>query len=97
MTHSYKRKSIDGNLSWSSVTAELVQISAVGLESKDKEVFLINMHENAALTTSAHAVLVSIVVSIPACHAGDRGSIPRRGVYFAIHKLLHWFMVHTPL
>ena len=23
--------------------------------------------------------LVSIVVSIPACHAGDRGSIPRRG------------------
>ena len=21
----------------------------------------------------------SIVVSIPACHAGDRGSIPRRG------------------
>ena len=26
-----------------------------------------------------HVVLVSIVVSIPACHAGDRGSIPRRG------------------
>ena len=25
------------------------------------------------------AILVSIVVSIPACHAGDRGSIPRRG------------------
>ena len=25
------------------------------------------------------SVLVSIVVSIPACHAGDRGSIPRRG------------------
>ena len=25
---------------------------------------------------------VSIVVSIPACHAGDRGSIPRRGVLF---------------
>ena len=24
----------------------------------------------------------SIVVSIPACHAGDRGSIPRLGVYF---------------
>ena len=23
---------------------------------------------------------VSIVVSIPACHAGDRGSIPRLGV-----------------
>ena len=27
-------------------------------------------------------VLGSIVVSIPACHAGDRGSIPRRGGYF---------------
>ena len=26
-------------------------------------------------------LLVSIVVSIPACHAGDRGSIPRRGGY----------------
>ena len=26
----------------------------------------------------------SIVVSIPACHAGDRGSIPRRGVCFWI-------------
>ena len=25
------------------------------------------------------SVLDSIVVSIPACHAGDRGSIPRRG------------------
>jgi hypothetical protein len=28
----------------------------------------------------------SIVVSIPACHAGDRGSIPRLGVYF-LNKL----------
>ena len=27
-------------------------------------------------------VLVSIVVSIPACHAGGRGSIPRQGVFF---------------
>ena len=26
--------------------------------------------------------LDSIVVSIPACHAGDRGSIPRRGDIF---------------
>ena len=31
------------------------------------------------------SVLDSIVVSIPACHAGDRGSIPRRGDYF-----YHW-------
>ena len=27
-----------------------------------------------------NVILDSIVVSIPACHAGDRGSIPRRGV-----------------
>ena len=33
------------------------------------------------ITVSLPAVefLGSIVVSIPACHAGDRGSIPRRG------------------
>ena len=30
----------------------------------------------------AHHILGSIVVSIPACHAGDRGSIPRRGGFF---------------
>ena len=29
----------------------------------------------------AVSILGSIVVSIPACHAGDRGSIPRRGEY----------------
>ncbi len=27
-------------------------------------------------------IRVSIVVSIPACHAGDRGSIPRHGEFF---------------
>ena len=32
-----------------------------------------------------HLVLGSIVVSIPACHAGDRGSIPRRGEIFFFH------------
>ena len=32
------------------------------------------------------SILVSIVVSIPACHAGDRGSIPRRGVYLFTHQ-----------
>ena len=31
-------------------------------------------------------ILVSIVVSIPACHAGDRGSIPRRGGIFDAGK-----------
>ena len=30
--------------------------------------------------TLRQVILGSIVVSIPACHAGDRGSIPRRGV-----------------
>ena len=30
----------------------------------------------------SHRILDSIVVSIPACHAGDRGSIPRRGGSF---------------
>ena len=30
-------------------------------------------------TSLCRSVLGSIVVSIPACHAGDRGSIPRRG------------------
>ncbi len=29
------------------------------------------------------SVLVSIVVSIPACHAGDPGSIPGRGDFFS--------------
>ena len=43
------------------------------------------------------SVLVSIVVSIPACHAGDRGSIPRRGAFFFLLPkpmfimLLHFF------
>ena len=36
-------------------------------------------------------ILGSIVVSIPACHAGDRGSIPRRGAinYFISGILNH--------
>lgn len=29
-------------------------------------------------------ILGSIVVSIPACHAGDRGSIPRRGGFLFV-------------
>ena len=33
-------------------------------------------------STNSYLILVSIVVSIPACHAGDRGSIPRRGDFF---------------
>ena len=39
------------------------------------------------------AVLGSIVVSIPVCHAGDRGSIPHQGAYFSNFPflLLHKF------
>ena len=32
--------------------------------------------------------LGSIVVSIPVCHTGDRGSIPRQGVFFSHVKTL---------
>ena len=49
-----------------------------------------------------YQVLGSIVVSIPACHAGDRGSIPRRGgedsfsfiyyYYFFFPSSLHEFV-----
>ena len=36
--------------------------------------------DNGHLTKNVrYLILDSIVVSIPACHAGDRGSIPRRG------------------
>ena len=39
-----------------------------------------------------HLFLGSIVVSIPACHAGDRGSIPRRGDFFFYPtKIMHDF------
>jgi hypothetical protein len=35
-----------------------------------------------------YRILDSIVVSIPACHAGDRGSIPRRGELFvSLYKI----------
>ena len=36
-------------------------------------------------------ILDSIVVSIPACHAGDRGSIPRRGDN--TFNVLRWLLV----
>ena len=32
-------------------------------------------------------IRVSIVVSIPACHAGDPGSIPGRGAFFSLCRL----------
>ncbi len=39
-----------------------------------------------------------IVVSIPACHAEDRGSIPRRGGIFSLYQqVINEFKVgHTP-
>ena len=40
-------------------------------------------------------ILGSIVVSIPACHAGDRGSIPRRGEKY-IFFLLFLFVTFSP-
>ena len=40
-----------------------------------------------SVTQSLSQFLVSIVVSIPACHAGDRGSIPRRGDSFLIFSI----------
>ena len=33
-------------------------------------------------TCSAYTILGSIVASIPACHAGDQGTIPCRGAQF---------------
>ena len=44
-----------------------------------------------------YRVLESIVVSIPACHAGDRGSIPRRGVFYSHTSYLNIFDEHTLL
>ena len=48
---------------------------------------------SVALMTSPNVcgitILVSIVVSIPACHAGDPGSIPgREGVFDLVRKLV---------
>ena len=37
-----------------------------------------------------HNIRDSIVASIPACHAGDRGSIPRLGASFAFCVLLEF-------
>ena len=46
-----------------------------------KKLWLCSIHSDTVIWISLcqWQVLVSIVVSIPACHAGDRGSIPRRG------------------
>ena len=40
--------------------------------------------EDTLTNMNYHQILDSIVVSIPACHAGDRGSIPRRGDFLSL-------------
>ena len=53
--------------------------------------FMIDSFSKKTLLPSL--ILGSIVVSIPACHAGDRGSIPRRGdlVFFLTYGLIEKF------
>ena len=41
--------------------------------------YLIHLGPIQLVAHPLSVILDSIVVSIPACHAGDRGSIPRRG------------------
>ena len=50
-----------------------------------------------ALFTLSIQVLGSIVVSIPACHAGDRGSIPRRGghIFYIYYTFLSGSLKHS--
>ena len=43
---------------------------------------IVKQHTILEKISSHHQIFDSIVVSIPACHAGDRGSIPRRGGFF---------------
>ena len=44
---------------------------------------------------SKDAILDSIVVSIPACHAGDQGSIPCRGVVLKNQKNEYGYLRHV--
>jgi hypothetical protein len=37
----------------------------------------------------------SIVVSIPACHAGDPGSIPGRGAFFLQQEIQFYFLLEN--
>jgi hypothetical protein len=43
-----------------------------------------------------HRSRCSIVVSIPACHAGDPGSIPGNGVFFCIFVSFYFFLSVLP-
>ena len=55
----------------------------------------LHSQNNHVFQTRVVLVLGSIVVSIPACHAGDRGSIPRRGgrIFFVVVVVVVVFFV----
>ena len=42
----------------------------------------VDIHNSDRKPYNSMQFLGSIVVSIPVCHTGDRGSIPRQGVFF---------------
>ena len=44
----------------------------------------LNLKQSLLFLMKFHAILDSIEVSIPACHAGDPGSIPGRGDKFFV-------------
>ncbi len=54
----------------------------LGLLSFSNKNFYVSKYLYLYFTNKWYLFLDSIVVSIPACHAGDRGSIPRRGDFF---------------
>ena len=47
--------------------------------SNERAYINIDIFKNVLKAYSTQQIRGSIVVSIPACHAGDRGSIPRHG------------------
>ncbi len=58
---------------------------SIGLEQELVVHLVVGIH--VADVAVDDQVLDSIVVSIPACHAGDRGSIPRRGAMLLLGSL----------
>ena len=53
----------------------IMNVHCLPSKDSDKREMLVS----STLRNNGFNILGSIVVSIPACHAGDRGSIPRRG------------------
>ena len=56
-----------------------------GLSNRKYTVLQVNFSQ--FLSSLEYLILDSIVVSIPACHVGDRGSIPRRGDLFSLKNM----------